>query len=117
MKRRIALILVLLVVAAAVALAAKAPGQKEIMFSADTKIGDVLIPAGNYKVTHVEEAGKHIMIFKAGSKAPEYRVNCTLEPLTEKVTRTEQHYRIAEGGVHLLSALIFAGDNVRHVFR
>jgi hypothetical protein len=82
------------------------------------KIGDVLLPAGSYKVTTVEEAGQHTMVFKPrGKSAAELRVKCTVESLPQKAERSQQQYNLGPKGEYVLVGLVFEGEMVRHVFR
>jgi hypothetical protein len=80
------------------------------------KVGDVVLPAGEYRVTHEMEGTKHILVLKLQAKGtPVYRLACTMEPLEQKAKASEQHYRY-EGKDRVLTAIIFKGDTVRHLF-
>ncbi len=54
-------------------------GSREVVLTQRTFVGNQILPAGTYKVTHVMEGAEHIMIFTQKSK--EFRVKCNLEPL------------------------------------
>ena len=89
MKARIALLLVALVLPLAAMAATETQAGKDVTFVSPMKIGDVLLPPGQYKATHLKEAGQHIMVFrKAGKAGAEFRVKCTLQPLDQKVKAT-----------------------------
>jgi len=89
-----------------------------VNLTAPTMVGDVLLPAGNYKVTHIMEAENHIMVFKeVNAKNPaEARVKCRLVPLAQKATRDEQTIVLNGSSQRVLHSLIFTGDSAQHVF-
>ena len=84
---------------------------------APARVGDVVLPAGIYQVTHLMENGQHIMLFKAlrGDKK-EYRVSCKMQELPVAAPRDEQHFLELSAKDRVLTSLVFAGDKVEHVF-
>jgi len=93
--------------------------QRQLTLSQQVKIGDTLVPAGDYKVLHVMEGEEHVMLFKQldvpAKKAVVVKVKCTLKPLPEIATSNEQHYQL-EDGVQVLTMLQFKGDKAQHIF-
>jgi len=89
---------------------------KSLNLAQDTKIGAVVLPAGDYKVQHEMEATQHVLVFTQKNKAKQtFRVNCGMQPLDQKASQDEQHFR-TENGQKVLTALIFAGDRYTHTF-
>ncbi len=108
-----------IVLALAVACVAAGPSMpanysRSINFIENTKVGDIVLKAGEYKVVHEMQGEEHVMIFKQGKKDVA-KVKCTIESLQAKADRTEQYYS-QENGTKVLKGLIFSGDNFRHNF-
>jgi len=91
---------------------------RNITFSGPMRVGDTLLPQGDYQVLHIMEGNHHIMIFKQQhSKRPaEARVQCQLVPLPKKAERTETSYVLNAANEQVLHSLIFKGDSAQHVF-
>jgi hypothetical protein len=91
---------------------------RNVTFAAATRVGDVLLPQGDYEVRHVMEAENHMMVFKrkGGSKAAEARVKCNLVTLKQKVERDEMIYQVNAANERVLQTLRFRGDLAEHVF-
>jgi len=89
-----------------------------INFVTPTRVGDVLLPAGDYQVVHTMEGQDHVMVFKQlhRSKPAQARVKCQLVSLPEKARRTEQTYELNAANQHVLHVLVFRGDSAQHVF-
>ena len=112
------LILALIVLATLVAAQDNIVGKtRDLTLREPARAGDVVLPAGSYRVTHVMEGERHIMLFKAtrGDKK-EYRVSCKMQELPSQAARSEQRYDESPTGTRLLTSLVFAGDKVEHVF-
>lgn len=90
----------------------------KIVFTAPTRIGDVLLPQGNYQVLHTMQGQDHIMVFKRlqTRKPVEARVKCQLVPLPKKAGRDEQTFVINAANERVLHTLVFKGDSAQHVF-
>lgn len=90
---------------------------QDIQLDAPVRAGEVLLPAGEYRVRHILEGDKHFLLFRqfAGERK-EFKVACTMEPLPEKARQSEQHFRDLPGGEIALLSLVFRGDTVRHLF-
>ncbi|MBV8207318.1 MAG: hypothetical protein JO041_11040 [Acidobacteria bacterium] len=93
--------------------------SQQVTFSTAVKIGDTLVPAGDYKVLHTMQGEDHIMLFEQQgvpkSKAGYAKVKCTLKPLDEAARTNEARFR-NESGVEILTLLQFKGDKAQHVF-
>jgi hypothetical protein len=91
---------------------------RKVTLTAPTRVGDVLLPQGEYEVRHVMEADNHVMVFKQlGSGKAEARAKCTLVPLQQKVDRNEAAYRLNAAKERILQTLRFRGDTAEHVFQ
>jgi len=78
-------------------------------------VGGTLLPAGDYKVTHEMQGTTHIMIFKQVGGKAEVKTTCTLVPLSERATRTEQRFVENANSQKVLAELVFKGDTAKHV--
>jgi len=91
---------------------------RTIQITAPTRVGDVVLPEGTYKVEHTMQAQDHIMVFtQLNTKKPaEARVKCKLVPLAAKAARDEQAFLINSANERVLHTLVFKGDLAQHVF-
>jgi len=91
---------------------------RNVSLTAPTLVGDVVLPAGDYKVLHTMEGQNHIMVFKqVNTKKPvEAKVKCQLVPLTQKAPRDEQSFLFNAANQRVLHSMIFKGDSAQHVF-
>jgi hypothetical protein len=92
--------------------------NRNITFSEPMRVGEMLLPRGDYQVLHTMDGNYHIMVFKQlHSKRPaEARVHCQLVPLQKKAARTETAYALNAANERVLHSLIFQGDSAQHVF-
>jgi hypothetical protein len=91
--------------------------RREVKFHTAVEVGGVAIPAGNYTIRHVPEGKQHIMLFQQNRKPnQQFRVSCMVVMLPEKARQTQQLYNYGPAGGKILVALIFKGEDVRHVF-
>lgn len=95
--------------------------SRRVIFDTPTRVGDVVLPVGEYQVRHSMEGENHIMTFRQmhvarGAKPAEARVKCTLVPLPEKARTTKMFLNDAGPGQKNLVQLIFEGDSAKHVF-
>lgn len=91
---------------------------RTVSFSEPIKVGDTLLPAGEYKIQHTMEGENHIMVFtqlKSANPASS-RVKCQLVPLEKKAAHTQVMYGHNQNETHTLQELTFAGDTAKHVF-
>ena len=91
---------------------------RKVTLSAATRVGDVLLPQGDYEVRHVMEAENHLMVFKqlGTNKPAEARVKCNLVALKEKADQTQVIYESNGANERVLRTLRFKGDLAEHVF-
>jgi hypothetical protein len=91
---------------------------RDVNLTAPTLVGDVLLPMGDYKVTHTMQGENHIMVFKQlNTKNPtEARVKCQLVPLGQKAVRDEEVFELNAANQRVLHSMIFKGDTAQHVF-
>ncbi len=87
--------------------------SRMITFSDSVTIGSQALPAGDYKVTHVMDGDKHIMVFKKGQR--EFRIGCSMAPLERESPNTRFIYE-QRGNTKVLTGMVFKGDNFRHEF-
>jgi len=92
--------------------------SRNITFVEPVRVGNVLLPVGEYKVLHTMQGSEHIMVFKQlKAKNPvEARVQCQLIPLQAKATKTETVYALNAANERVLRSLTFHGDSAQHVF-
>jgi hypothetical protein len=92
--------------------------NQRVTFNDPMKVGDIVLPKGEYTVQHTMEGDSHIMVFTQlkASKPAEARVKCQLVPLQEKAKRTQLLYNQDASNVRTLQEVIFAGDTAKHVF-
>ena len=92
--------------------------QQRITFTGTVRIGDVVLPKGDYEIRHVMEGENHIMVFHQlnNSKAQDVRVKCSLQPLGQKADQTQKVYTVNAANEQVLQAIIFRGDKAKHVF-
>jgi hypothetical protein len=91
---------------------------RQVTFENPMRVGDVLLPKGEYQVQHTMEGENHIMVFKQlrVSKPAEAHIKCQLVPLTAKADTTQKVYVLNASNERVLQALIFRGDTAKHVF-
>jgi len=91
---------------------------QRIAFSKAVKVGDAVLPKGEYKVQHTMQGNTHIMVFerKGGGTPLVVRVQCTLIPLQAAALENETRYILNDKKQRVLQALIFRGDKARHQF-
>jgi hypothetical protein len=92
--------------------------SQRITFSGNVRVGDLVMPQGDYEVKHVMEGENHIMVFsKLGvRKTASFRVKCSLVPLGEKAKATEKKYVVNAANEQVLQEIVFRGDSAKHVF-
>lgn len=90
---------------------------QQIGFGEPVKVGDVVLPKGEYKIERVVEGENHIMVFTQlhSSTPATLRVKCQLVPLKEKAPSTRILYT-HDANQHVLHELVFAGNTAKHVF-
>ena len=91
---------------------------QRVSFSGNVRVGDVVMPQGDYEVKHVMEGENHIMVFTrlGGRKAASFRVKCSLLPLGEKAKATEKKYVLNAANEQVVQEIVFKGHSAKHVF-
>lgn len=92
--------------------------RHEITFNSPVRVGDTLLPVGNYLVVHTMDGDAHIMVFKqVGVRNPaEAKVKCHLVPLDTKAGDTRKIYLTNAANERVLSKLVFEGERAEHEF-
>ena len=90
----------------------------QVVFHDPTRVGNVLLPQGDYQIVHTMEGDTHIMVFtQKNVKDPvETRAKCSLVPLQEKATQNQTVYAHNANNEHVLIELVFKGETAKHVF-
>ncbi len=112
-------IFVLLVSVIAVASQKNTLGIREfsrVKFDAPTRIGSIVLPAGEYTIRHTMEGQDHVMAFQSTTGKDVFKVKCTLVPLPQKATQDQSIYELKSGSERVLHELVFRGDTAKHVF-
>ena len=78
-------------------------------------VGGTLLPAGDYRVLHEMQGTEHIMVFKQINGKAEVKAKCSLVPLTERATTSEQHFTENAKNERVLVEMQFRGDTAKHV--
>lgn len=91
---------------------------RKLTLTAPTRVGDVLLPAGDYEVRHVMEAENHTMVFKqlGTTKPAQARVKCNLVQVKEKIDGNQVIYESNGANERVLRTLRFKGDLAEHLF-
>lgn len=89
----------------------------KVSFMNNVRVGDALLPQGDYEIRHVMEGENHLMVFhRIGGKTFEARVKCELVPLPQKANQTQRTYVTNAANEQVLHELVFAGETAKHVF-
>jgi len=87
--------------------------EKTVTLYSDAKVGDKILPKGEYEVKHVVEGQDNFLVFVSGRK--EYRFPCHLQP-ADRVESVSVHFRENPDGTRTLVSIMFPGDSNAHVF-
>ena len=87
-----------------------------VTFVAPMRVGTVVLPAGDYVVRHTMEGSTHVMVFQRAESKDEFKVTCTLVPLSQKAPENETIYELNAANERVLQSLVFRGDLAKHVF-
>lgn len=90
----------------------------EITFGQALRVGEIMLPSGNYRVRHIMEGNTHFMVFalKNLTHPMPTRVKCSSVLLPRKAAQTEATYILNSNNEYVLHELIFKGDTAKHVF-
>jgi len=81
-----------------------------------TRVGSVVLPAGNYTIHHSMEGQDHVMTFQNATRKTVFKVKCTLVPLEHKASQDQSIFELKSGSERILHELVFRGDTAKHVF-
>jgi hypothetical protein len=92
--------------------------SRNLTLNSPTRVGNTLLPQGEYRILHTMEGQNHIMVFKQlnTSKPAEARVTCKLVPLDKRAEKTETNYVLNAANERMLRSIVFEGDSAEHVF-
>lgn len=92
--------------------------RRTVSFHDPVRVGDVVLPAGDYEVLHTMKGEDHIMVFKQlkKQKPVEAQVKCQLVALPVKAEETQKIFTVNAAGERVLQTLIFRGDLAEHRF-
>jgi hypothetical protein len=91
--------------------------QRQVKFYNSVRVGDTLLPAGDYLVSHTMKGDVHTMVFtQTRGKKAEASVTCTLKPLPAPAAKTELEYRRTASNELALVRMVFQGDRAEHLF-
>jgi len=90
---------------------------QKLTLNKQIRVGEVLLPKGQYKVEHTMQGEEHIMVFTQMDKTKPVvaKVKCQLVPLPKKADQTQLVYQTS-ANEYLLQELVFRGDTAKHVF-
>ena len=105
--------------------AMKSGKMAEISLSSKTRVGNLTLPAGTYRIRHQVIGSNHFIDF-TGLARPDHsnpgiltghsgKAECRFEPLPDKVERTAV-VTTDENGVRRVTRIEIAGENVAHLF-
>jgi len=88
-----------------------------VTFSEPTRVGSVLLPAGDYVVRHTMEGQDHVMVFEHGrNRTVVVKVKCTLVPLAQAANHSETVVVVNTANERVLQEMVVRGDKAKHVF-
>lgn len=101
--------------------------QAEVKFSSDTRVGELSLKRGKYRLKHVVEGEDHFIAFtridqpgkqadSATANQEALRARCRLEPLGKPAKQTEFYMTVSVRGDRTVERLQVQGENVKHVF-
>ena len=121
MRKTVFLIAIAVLILGTAAMAANQFGiaeKRDVTFYDSVRVGDTLLPAGDYVVTHQMRGDEHIMVFtKQGRKPAEARLKCTLKPLSAPAAQSQIEYKVNAAKEHALTRMVFKGDRAEHIFQ
>jgi len=87
-----------------------------VTFVAPMHVGTVVLPAGDFVVRHTMERSTHVMVFQRAQSKDEFKMTCTLVPLSQKAREDQTIYELNGANERVLQSLVFKGDTTKHVF-
>ncbi len=91
---------------------------QQVTFAESIKVGDVVLPKGDYRVEHTMEGQDHVMVFsQLHAKNPATaKAKCQLVKLEARADRTQVLYNHPDANTHVLQEITFRGETAKHVF-
>ena len=91
--------------------------KRAVTFYDSVRVGETLLPAGIYVVTHQMQGDQHIMVFtKQGRKPVEARLKCKLTPLNAPAQQSQVEYKLNAAKELVIMRMVFKGDRAEHNF-
>lgn len=92
--------------------------KRQLTFSEPVRVGEVLLPKGQYELRHTMEGQEHVMVFtQLRAKQPaQARVKCTLVNLDKPLQHDLAGFKTNAAGERVLTQLGFKGDRAEHRF-
>ena len=89
-----------------------------VTFTDPFRVGDTLLPKGDYEITHKMNGKQHIMVFRQLNveKPMEVSAECALVKLEKPATQTRKNYILNDANERVLKEMVFIGDTAKHVF-
>jgi acyl dehydratase len=89
-----------------------------VNFTDPVRVGDTLLPKGDYEITHTMKGEEHIMVFRQlGAEKPiEVSATCVLVKLSAPAIQTQKNYILNDANERVLKGMVFKGDTAKHVF-
>ena len=87
-----------------------------VTFVAPMHVGTVVLPAGDFVVRHTMEGSTHVMVFQRAQSKDEFKMTCTLVPLSQKAREDQTICELNAANERVLQSLVFKGDTAKHVF-
>jgi hypothetical protein len=87
-----------------------------VWFDQPTRVGALVLPAGNYTVRHSMEGEDHVMAFQNAASRTVFKVRCRLVPLGHRASQDQSIFELKSGSQRVLLELVFRGDTAKHVF-
>jgi hypothetical protein len=120
MRKTVFLIAIAILILGAAAVAANQLGiaeKRAVTFYDPVRVGDTLLPAGDYVVTHQMRGDEHIVVFaKQGRNPVEARLKCTLKPLSAPAAQSQVGYKLNAAKELVIARMVFKGDRAEHIF-
>lgn len=90
---------------------------RPVTFYDTVRVGDTLLPAGDYVVIHQMKGDEHVMLFKkTGRKPVSASIKCTLKSLDAAAPQSQVEYKLNAAKEHVITRMVFKGDRAEHYF-
>jgi hypothetical protein len=91
--------------------------SRPVTFYDTVRVGNTLLPPGDYVVTHQMKGDEHIMLFtKTGRKPVSVSLKCALKPLSAPAPQSQVEYKLNAANEHVITRMVFKGDRAEHLF-